>query len=79
MAAARALITMTAQGRGATSDDGIEHLAMLTCKGLVQTPMGSITAYIVLRVREFPRSGLLDAHRSSRRSLARRVRIFTEK
>ncbi len=32
MAAARALITMAAQGRSATSDDGIEHLAMLPCK-----------------------------------------------
>jgi hypothetical protein len=32
MAAARALITMAAQGRSATSDDGIEHLAMLPRK-----------------------------------------------
>src|SRR6266487_2978968 len=32
MAAARALITMAAQGRCATSDDSIEHLAMLPCK-----------------------------------------------
>jgi hypothetical protein len=32
MAAARALITMAAQGRSATADDGIEHLAMLPCK-----------------------------------------------
>ena len=32
MAAARALITMAAQGRCATSDDRIEDLAMLPCK-----------------------------------------------
>jgi hypothetical protein len=32
MAAARALITMAAQGRSAASGDGIEHLAMLPCK-----------------------------------------------
>jgi len=32
MAAARALITMAAQGRGAAADDGIEDLAMLPCK-----------------------------------------------
>jgi hypothetical protein len=32
MAAARALIAMAAQGRSATSDDRIEHLAMLPCK-----------------------------------------------
>jgi hypothetical protein len=32
MAAARALITMAAQGRRATAEDGIEHLAMLPCK-----------------------------------------------
>jgi len=32
MAAARALITMAAQGRSAASDEGIEHLAMLPCK-----------------------------------------------
>ena len=32
MAAADALIAMTAQCRGAASDDGIEHLAMRPCK-----------------------------------------------
>jgi hypothetical protein len=32
MAAARALITMSAQGRSAAADDGIEHLAMLPRK-----------------------------------------------
>ncbi len=32
MAAANALITMTAQCRGAAADDGIEHLAMRPCK-----------------------------------------------
>jgi hypothetical protein len=32
MAAADALITMTAQCRGAASDDGVEHLAMRPCK-----------------------------------------------
>jgi hypothetical protein len=32
MAAARALITMSAQGRSAAADDGIEHLAMLPGK-----------------------------------------------
>src|SRR5208337_2224951 len=32
MAAAKALITMTAQCRGAAADDGIEHLAMRPCK-----------------------------------------------
>ena len=32
MFAARALIKMAAQGRRATADDGIEHLAMLPCK-----------------------------------------------
>jgi hypothetical protein len=32
MAAADALITMTAQCRGAAPDDGIEHLAMHPCK-----------------------------------------------
>ena len=32
MAAVHAPITMAAQGRRATSDDGIEHLAMLPCK-----------------------------------------------
>jgi len=32
MTAARALITMAAQGRSATSNDGIEHPAMLPCK-----------------------------------------------
>src|ERR1700688_1795111 len=32
MAAADALIAMTAQCRGAAADDGIEHLAMRPCK-----------------------------------------------
>jgi hypothetical protein len=32
MAAAHTLITMTTQGRSATADDGIEHLAMLPSK-----------------------------------------------
>jgi hypothetical protein len=32
MAAAHTLITMTAQSRSATADDGIEHLAMLPRK-----------------------------------------------
>ena len=32
MAAAKALITMTTQCRGAAADDGIEHLAMRPCK-----------------------------------------------
>ena len=32
MAAADALIKMTAQCRGAAADDGIEHLAMQPCK-----------------------------------------------
>src|ERR1035438_10652025 len=32
MAAADALIQMTAQRRGAATDDGIEHLAMRPCK-----------------------------------------------
>ncbi len=32
IAAARALITMSAQGRSAAADDGIEHLAMLPRK-----------------------------------------------
>jgi hypothetical protein len=32
MAAAHTLITMTAQRRSSTADDGIEHLAMLPCK-----------------------------------------------
>ena len=32
MAAADALIAMTAQCRGTTADDGIEHLAMRPCK-----------------------------------------------
>jgi hypothetical protein len=32
MAAADALIAMTAQYRGAAPDDGIEHLAMQPCK-----------------------------------------------
>ena len=32
MAAADALITMTAQCRSAAADDGIEHLAMRPCK-----------------------------------------------
>jgi hypothetical protein len=36
MTAAHTLITMTTQGRSATADDGIEHLAMLPCK------MGSV-------------------------------------
>jgi hypothetical protein len=32
MAAAHALITMAAQDRRATADNGIEYLAMLRCK-----------------------------------------------
>jgi deoxycytidylate deaminase len=32
MAAADALIAMTAQSRGAAADDGIEYLAMHPCK-----------------------------------------------
>jgi hypothetical protein len=32
MSAAGALITMSAQGRGAAADDGIEHFAMLPCQ-----------------------------------------------
>jgi len=39
MAAADALIAMTAQCRGAAADDGIEHLAMRPCKmGLLLLP-----------------------------------------
>ena len=79
MAAAHALIAMTTQGRSATADDGIEHLAMrpgkvrsvllpkavALCADYVGHLQGGPTHRLINRLERFTWSGLDTAMASS--------------